>query len=136
MSFTSNLLELNNHSINLNQEFILNKIKNPYFMKAKELTPEQQAVVKDFFEEFKTSAEQTEFLKGLKANVLVKHFPMILLIGKEKTGLYHTTDKLAHAIASTLASRDNPLNFNIVCYYDPEKVDEELEAIKAKYADA
>jgi hypothetical protein len=98
------------------------------------LNAEQKTVVKNFFEEFKTHREQIRFLQDLKAHVWVSHFPLVLLIGKEKTGLYHHTKELASVITSAIDKEFGLyVHSDTVCSPNRQKVDKELEAIKAKY---
>jgi hypothetical protein len=102
------------------------------FTQSKELTKEQKKVVKDFFLEFNTKGQIDGFIKDLKGIVFIKHFPMVLLIGPNKTGLYCDTKEL-NSILCSLPSRLNNEAHVVLCR-DPKKVDEELEIIKIKFS--
>jgi hypothetical protein len=96
------------------------------------LTNEQKAVVKDFFDEFKGKEQEAlTFLRSLKAMVGVKHFPIMLLIGKDKNGLYHNTPQLQKHTDQMLKIKT--IAYEMVCTSDPQKTLEELETIRAKY---
>jgi hypothetical protein len=99
----------------------------------RELTNDQKTIVKDFFEEFKDKEEaKSTFLKDLKAKVLVKYFPMMVLISKDKSGIYHDTPALQKLILQTQLL--HKVTFEMVCFSDPQKAMKEIEEIKAKYA--
>jgi hypothetical protein len=96
------------------------------------LTESQKAFVKNFFKEFKAD-EAITFFKNMKAIVSVEHFPITLLISKDRNGLYHDNYALQKLIETVPVSVLENVFFETVSSKDPKKVSEELENIRAKY---